>query len=422
MSELFDLTRLKTKYRNPRKIGAAELDRLKASVTGFSKMLALRPIVYDPGTMEVLGGNQRLRALLETGLVEVPHEWVKSVEDFTEEEKKRFVITDNTTFGEWDEEILSEDYSYQELEDWAANVGDLEDWIDSQKKLEAKEDDYTPPNSIETDIKPGDFFEIGEHRLVCGDSTKPETFERLFEGGFLAKCVNTDPPYNVNYKGAGSGLTIANDNMGDEDFFRFLNDFYKSLNAFVMPGGAWYIWHADSEGATFRLALKGTGILFKQVLIWVKNQFTLGRQDYQWKHEPCIHGVNENDFPEDLTTYDPCLYGWKEGAKHHWYADRRQSTILEFKKPLASHEHPTMKPVELIGYQIGNSTLMGDVVADGFGGSGTAMVACEQLKRRCFMVEYSPEFCQVIIDRMQKLVPGIKIFKNGNPYEQENNH
>lgn len=233
----------------------------------------------------------------------------------------------------------------------------------------------------------------------------------------------TDPPYNVDYKGKGSGLKIENDNMKADDFFNFLHNFYKSLNTYVIPGGAWYIWHADSEGAAFRTALKNTGIVFKQVLIWVKNQFTLGRQDYQWKHEPCILAVNEpNDYEENLKQYEPCLYGWKDGAAHNWYSDRRQSTILEFRKPLASKEHPTMKPVELIGYQITNSSRVGDIVADGFGGSGTTMIASEQLKRVCYMVEYDPKFCQVIVDRMRKLVPGIVIKKNGELFKEKAPH
>lgn len=307
--ELFDLRTLKTKYRNPRKIGNDELERLKKSVSEFEKMLVLRPIAYDPDTMEVLGGNQRLKALLELGKFEVPADWVKSVGDMTEDEKKRFVVTDNSLFGEWDMEILNHDYNADDLENWGMAIEELNEYIETEKnKLSSEEDDYVVPKVIETDIVLGDYFEIGEHRLICGDSTKEETFRNLFAGGGIAKCVVTDPPYNVDYKGAGSGLKIENDNMDADSFWQFLHSFYKSLNAYVMPGGAWYVWHADSEGAAFRTALKGTGILFKQVLIWVKSQFTLGRQDYQWKHEPCIFGVNEpDDYEECLKQYEPCL-------------------------------------------------------------------------------------------------------------------
>lgn len=410
MEDLFDLRILKTKHRNPRKIEKEEMERLKRSVTNFSKMLSLRPIIFSPDTMEVLGGNQRLRALLETGHTMVPPDWVKSAADLTEEEKRQFVITDNNQAGYWDFDILNEDYRMEELEEWGMSLEEIEDYLveKARRELKAEEDDYEIPTEIETDIEVGDLFQIGRHFLLCGDSTKSETFEKLL-GEVRVNMVVTDPPYNVNYEGAGSGLKIMNDNMPEDAFFAFLHDFYQSLNRHVVPGGAWYIWHADSEGATFRTALKGTGILFKQVLIWVKNQFTLGRQDYQWQHEPCIEALNEKG-------YEPCLYGWKSGAAHNWYAGRTQSTVLEFDKPLRSEEHPTMKPVPLIGYQIGNSSKVGDNVADGFGGSGTTMVACEQLDRTCFMVEFDPKFCWVIIDRMRKLVPGIDVRKNGVIY------
>jgi site-specific DNA-methyltransferase (adenine-specific) len=182
--------------------------------------------------------------------------------------------------------------------------------------------------------------------------------------------------------------------MNDGDFYQFLYDFYTALGAYTKAGGAWYVWHADSEGANFRKAMADAGIMVKQCLIWVKQSMVMGRQDYQWKHEPC-------------------LYGWKEGAAHKWYSDRKQTTVLEFNRPSRNAEHPTMKPVELISYQIQNSSKIGDLVSDGFLGSGTTMVAAHQLKRKCYGMELDPKYCQVIVDRMRKLDPALVIKKNG---------
>lgn len=265
-------------------------------------------------------------------------------------------------------------------------------------ELKAEDDEYEIPDQVETDIIEGDVFEIGEHRLMCGSATDQIAWAKLM-GEELADLVITDPPYNVAYEGkTDDKLTIMNDKMDDEAFYKFLFDAFDLMAWVSRPGAAWYVWHADSEGANFRTAMKAAGIPVRQCLIWVKNSIVMGRQDYQWKHEPC-------------------LYGWKEGASHHWYSDRKQSTILEFDRPTRSSEHPTMKPVPLIGYQVENSSKVGDIVVDGFGGSGTTMVACEQLKRKCRMMELDPKYCQVIIDRMRLLVPGITVLKNGQVYQ-----
>ena len=264
-------------------------------------------------------------------------------------------------------------------------------------QLEAEEDEYEMPDEIKTNIVLGDLFEIGEHRLLCGDSTQTDTFKTLF-GEQLADLVVTDPPYNVAYEGKTKAKpTIKNDSMGDGDFYQFLYDFYTALGSYTKPGGAWYVWHADSEGANFRKAMADSGIMVKQCLIWVKNSMVIGRQDYQWKHEPC-------------------LYGWKEGAAHGWYSDRKQTTVLDFDRPSRNAEHPTMKPIPLFAYQIANSSKQGDIVADGFGGSGTTMVACHQMNRKAYLVEFDPKYCQVIIDRMIKLDPSLEIKKNGVKY------
>jgi site-specific DNA-methyltransferase (adenine-specific) len=205
----------------------------------------------------------------------------------------------------------------------------------------------------------------------------------------------TDPPYNVNYEGGTKeALKIHNDSMSNSDFYKFLKDFYSESSKVMRNGASLYVWHASSEIVNFATAFIEAGFLLKQQLIWVKNSMVMGRQDYQWKHEPC-------------------LYGWKDGAAHNWYSDRKQTTVINFDKPNRNGEHPTMKPIGLFAYQIQNSSKKGDEVMDPFGGSGTTMVACEQLGRKARVIEYDPKYCQVIVDRMRKLDPTLVIKKNG---------
>jgi site-specific DNA-methyltransferase (adenine-specific) len=338
--------------------------------------------------MVVLGGNMRLKAMREAGWKDVPIQVV----DWDEDKQRQFIIKDNVSGGEWDWEMLANEWDTEELQEWGLDLPDF----DNGKELEAEEDDYEMPDQVQTDIVLGDLFEIGPHRLLCGDSTQTDTWGKVMNG-CLADMVMTDPPYNVDYQG-GTGMKIMNDKMDGDSFYQFLYDFYTALGSYTKAGGAWYVWHADSEGANFRLAMKNAGIMVKQCLIWVKNALVMGRQDYQWKHEPC-------------------LYGWKEGASHGWYSDRKQTTILEFDRPSRSAEHPTMKPIPLFAYQIGNSSKQGDIVADAFGGSGTTMVACHQMNRKAYLVEFDPKYCQVIVDRMLKLDPTLEVKRNGLPYK-----
>lgn len=387
------LSQIRQNSNNPRTISEDKFRKLVQSLKNFPQMMELRPIVIDENGI-IQGGNMRFRALIELGYTEVPDSWVKSGKDLTPELWKEFVIKDNLGYGEWDLDVLSKNWDVNQLMDWGMDMPS--DW--KIEEPETSEDDYQIPKEIETDILPGDIFEIGAHRLICGDSTKTETFERLLKGR-LVDLVVTDPPYNVNYEGGTKDrLTISNDNMKEDEFYNFLLDFYKSLQEFTKNGAAWYVWHASSEIVNFAKAFKDAGLLLKQQLIWVKNSIVMGRQDYQWKHEPC-------------------LYGWKSGAAHAWYSDRKQSTVLEFDRPQRNEEHPTMKPVLLMAHLIKNSSKQGDIVADAFGGSGTTMVACQQLNRSCYMVEYDPKYCQVILERMINLIPGISIKKNGEAYQ-----
>lgn len=386
------IAEIKPNPKNPRVIKDDKFAKLVESLRSFPQMLEKRPLVCVTdidGKVFPLGGNMRLKAANELKMKELP---VVMADDWTEEQRQEFIIKDNVGFGEWNWDELQADWDVEQLGDWGLDVP--KQFI---VEAEAEEDEFdVPEGGIETDIVLGDLFEIGPHKLLCGDSTQTDTFGKLF-GDQLADLVVTDPPYNVAYEGKTKAkLTIQNDSMKDGDFYQFLYDFYTALGSYTKAGGAWYVWHADSEGANFRKAMSDSGIMVKQCLIWVKNSMVMGRQDYQWKHEPC-------------------LYGWKEGAAHGWYSDRKQTTILEFDRPSRNAEHPTMKPIPLFAYQIGNSSKQGDIVADGFGGSGTTMVACHQMNRKAYLVEFDPKYCQVIIDRMLKLDPNIKILKNGNP-------
>jgi len=365
-AELVKLSAIKPNTSNPRTIKDAKFKKLVQSIKEFPQMLKLRPIVVDE-EMVILGGNMRFAACKEAGLTEV---YIIKAEELTEEQKQEFIIKDNVGFGEWDWDILANEWNTEDLENWGLDLPvDL-----SVKVLEAEEDDFdVPEGGIKTDIVLGDLFEIGEHRLLCGDSTQTDTFEKLMQGE-LADMVVTDPPYNVAYEGGTKEkLTIENDSMSNDDFYKFLYDFYTALSTSVKKGGAIYVWHASSEVINFGKAMVDAGWLLKQQLIWVKNSMVMGRQDYQWKHEPC-------------------LYGWLKGDSHKWYSDRKQTTIIEFDRK------------------------QGDIVIDAFGGSGTTMIACEQLNRKARIIEFDPRYCQVIIERIIKMNPDLKVKKNGEDY------
>ena len=380
------ISEVKVNPNNPRLIKDDKFKKLVQSIKDLPEMLEIRPIVVN-ADMVVLGGNMRLKACKEAGLKEIP---IIVADNLTEEQQREFLIKDNVSGGEWDWDMLANEWEVEQLDAWGLDVP-----INLEVELEAEEDDFAiPEGGIETDIVLGDLFEIGEHRLICGDSTQTDTFQKLMQGE-MADMVVTDPPYNVAYEGkTKDALTIKNDSMGNDDFYKFLYDFYSALTTAVKKGGAIYVWHASSEVITFGKAMVDAGWLLKQQLIWIKNSMVMGRQDYQWKHEPC-------------------LYGWLKGDSHKWYSDRKQTTVIEHDRPSRNGEHPTMKPIGLFSYQIENSSKQGDIVIDAFGGSGTTMVACEQIKRKARVIEFDPKYCQVIIDRMKKLDPTLIIKRNG---------
>ena len=367
--------------KNSRTHSDAQVAQIAASIKEFGWT---NPILVD-GTKGIIAGHGRLMAARKLGLVKVP---VIELKDMTESQKKAYVIADNQLAmnAGWDIELLK-----IEVADLNEDGFDLEllgfdnKMLDSLLEPEVKEgltdEDQVPEVPKEPKTKLGDVYILGEHRLMCGDSTSIESVEKLTDG--LVDILVTDPPYNVNYEGATKDkLKIMNDSMDDSTFRQFLRDAFVAADAVMKQGAVYYIWHADSEGYNFRGACRDAGWTVRQTLIWAKDSMVMGRQDYHWKHEPC-------------------LYGWKDGAAHLWASDRKQTTIIECKKPRVNDIHPTMKPVELMEYQILNNTKGQDVVLDLFGGSGSTLIACEKTGRKARLMELDPKYCDVIVKRWE---------------------
>lgn len=379
--------------KNPRIIKDERYEALKKSIEDDPEMLQLRELVaYDNnGELVVILGNMRYRAMKELGYKDAP---VKVLPAETDAKKLRaYIQKDNIAFGQNDWDLLGNEWDIEELQDFGLECDFLTD-LDIDKGNEntmdnVQEDDFDPDSvqEDEIEVKLGDIFQLGNHRLMCGDSTKDEFVNALCDEKQMDMLL-TDPPYNVDYTGKSSELKnkkIANDAMPEDSFRTFLLSVFNLAASHLKKGGAFYIWHADSEGVAFRNSVDGTGsLLLKQTLIWNKNSFVLGRQDYQWKHEPC-------------------LYGWKEGGPHYFINDRSLSTVIDMNKPQRADLHPTMKPIELFAYCINNSSKVGENVLDLFGGSGTSIIASEQLGRKCYMMEFSPHFVNVIIKRWETL-------------------
>lgn len=372
------IEKVKPYDKNPRKNKAA-VDYVANSIKEFGFQ---QPIVVDKD-MVVIAGHTRLKAAKKLKLKEVP---VVIADNLTEEQVKAYRLADNKTAekAEWDFDLLTDELlSLQELD------FDMEQFgfdFDFSEDEEAVEDDNWEADVPEEPIsKRGDIWVLGRHRLMCGDSTDAADVALLMDGN-KADMLLTDPHYNVDYTGKASELEtrkIENDKMEDSAFQDFLTSAFENAAENMKAGGVFYIWHADSEGLNFRVACKKAGFQVRQCLIWNKNALVIGRQDYQWKHEPC-------------------LYGWKDGASHLWASDRKQSTVLEFEKPQKNNLHPTMKPIKLFDYQIKNNTKGDDIVLDLFGGSGTTIMAAEQNGRRGFVMEYDPKFVDVIVDRWEQ--------------------
>lgn len=391
MDDQKTLADLQPDPRNARKHNERNIGQIETSLDRYGLG---RSIVVDED-MRVLCGNGLITAAANVGidkvrLVETAGDEIVAVvrRGLTEEQKLGLAIADNRAaeIAEWDPETLREIageidleafFTPDELED-IAPTGEEEDAID----------DECPALPATPISQRGQVYLLGNHRLMCGDATSQQDFKRLLQDTPI-DLIWTDPPYGVEYVGkTKDALTIENDGLDQEKFPEFLQSVFNQCAAALKPGAGIYIAHSDWFGHIFRTTFLQSGLMLKQILVWVKNSMVIGRQDYQWKHEPII-------------------YGWKPGAAHRWYADRKQTTILEFDKPSRSTEHPTMKPVALIRYCIKNSSAPGQAVLDPFGGSGSTLIACEKMRRRCFMMELSPNYCDVIIERWQT-VTGLK--------------
>ena len=390
---------------NPRRLTAEKKEKLRASLEKFN--LAEIPAINTDNV--VIAGHQRIVVLLELGRGEEVIDVRVPNRPLTEEEFKEYNIRSNVSIGEWDLDILNEVFQDIDLLELGLNIDEIalpEDTLPEALRNE-KEEDFDPEVPVQPLSVEGDVFEFRSiqkqliHRLVCGDSTAAETYDKLLMGESF-NLVVTDPPYNINYEGGTKDrMKILNDNMESDDFYSFLLQFYSRCFENSLPGSPIYVFHADTEGMNFRKAFTDSGYKLAQCLIWVKNSIVLGRQDYQWKHEPCLLG-EKPDVPLEEAEHDPILYGWKEGAAHKWYSDRKQSTILEFARPSRSKEHPTMKPIDMIIYLIKNSSKQRDIVGDSFSGSGTTLIACEQSWRNARVIELDPRFVDVNVRRWVK--------------------
>ena len=388
---------------NPRKAlkpGDAEYEKLKRSLEQFGYV---EPIIWNATTGHVVGGHQRLTVLRDLGVTEVDC----VVVEMDREKEKALNIALNKISGEWDKEklaLLIADLQGTEFDVSLTGFdpAEIDDLFKDTVKDAVKDDEFDVASELENPpfSKPGDVWKLGRHRLICGDSTKPETFELLM-GEHKANLVITDPPYNVNYEG-GAGK-IKNDNMQDAAFYDFLLTAFQNTEEVMADDASIYVFHADTEGLNFRKAFADAGFYLSGCCIWKKQSLVLGRSPYQWQHEPV-------------------LFGWKKKGKHSWYTGRKESTIWEFDKPKKNGDHPTMKPIPLLAYPIMNSSMSNTIVLDPFGGSGSTLIACEQTDRICYTIELDEKFCDVIVRRYIEQVgsaAGITVMRDGLIYSYD---
>lgn len=381
--ETFKISDLSTYHKNPRR---GDVDTIAESLKARGQY---RPIVVNIGThashdYEILAGNHTYLAAKKLGWKTIQATTV----DVDDDQAAQIVLADNrlADLGGYDDETLSallSDVSSLDGLGWSQDdVDELAAALEPERD-DSEVEDVEVPDDAPQRVKRGEIWVLGEHRLMCGDSTKPEDMRKLLGGG-EADLWLTDPPYNVAIVGkTKKHLTIENDSWAnDDEFVEFLRKAFVTALDVLKPGCAFYVWFAQTQAENFLAAADKAGMTIRQTLIWAKSTFSLGRQDYQWKHEPC-------------------LYGWKDGASHRWFSDRKQTTVLEFEKPARNAEHPTMKPVPLMAYEIRNSSRVGDTVLDSFGGSGSTLMACEQTGRKCVTMELDPHYCDVILKRWE---------------------
>ena len=379
--QLVAIQKLVPYINNARTHSPEQIKKLRSSLRAFG---FINPVIIDRD-YGVIAGHGRILAAKEEGIKEVPCVFA---DHLTEAQKKAYIIADNRMAMDagWDEELLRVEIEALQGMDFDPLLTGFD-----EKELaalfddgaEAKDDDFDVDEELEKPVfsKTGDVWALGRHRLVCGDSTKAETYETLMQGK-KANLVVTDPPYNVNYE--GSAGKFKNDNMAAEKFYQFLLDAFTNMEKVMAEDASIYVFHADTEGLNFRRAFTDAGFYLSGCCIWKKPSLVLGRSPYQWQHEPV-------------------LYGWKKNGKHQWYSDRKQTTIWEFEKPRKNADHPTMKPIPLLAYPITNSSMSNTLILDPFGGSGSTLIACEQTDRSCCTIELDEKYCDVIVKRYVEL-------------------
>lgn len=378
--QLVPITKLVPYVNNARTHSPEQIMKLRSSLREFG---FINPVIIDRD-YGVIAGHGRIFAAKEEGITEVPCVFA---DHLTEAQKKAYIIADNRMAMDagWDEELLRVEIEALQAEDFnplltGFDAAELDELFSDGSEKDVKDDDFDLSAALEkaSFVEPGDVWTVGRHRLVCGDATSEDDIAKLMNGK-RANLIMTDPPYGVSFKSA-SGLTIQNDSMKDEEFYQFLLSAFQRMADHLEKGGPAYVFHADTEGLNFRRAFVDAGFHLAGCCIWVKDSLVLGRSDYQWQHEPV-------------------LYGFLQNGKHPWFSDRKQTTIWNFAKPKRNANHPTSKPLDLLAYPIGNSTQENAIVVDTFGGSGSTMMACEQMNRTCFMMELDGKYASVILRR-----------------------
>ena len=378
--QLVPLSKLVPYVNNARTHSPEQLTKLRSSLREFG---FINPVIIDR-EFNVIAGHGRIAAAKEEGIAEVPCVFA----DFlTEAQKKAYILADNRMALDagWDEELLRIEIESLQGADFDVSLtgfgeDEIADLFSGDGEKDVKDDDFDLSAALEKAafVERGDIWTVGRHRLMCGDATSAEDVAALMDGK-KANLIVTDPPYNVAFK-SGSGLSIQNDSMENGEFYTFLYNSFQNMAEHLEKGGASYVFHADTEGLNFRKAFVDAGFHLAGVCIWVKNSLVLGRSDYQWQHEPV-------------------LYGFLKNGKHPWYSDRKQTTIWNYDKPKRNKNHPTSKPLDLLGYPICNSSQENAIVLDTFGGSGSTMMACEQTNRICCMMELDEKYASVILRR-----------------------
>ncbi len=378
--QLIPLGKLVPYVNNARTHSPEQLAKLRSSLREFG---FINPVIIDRD-FNVIAGHGRIAAAKEEGITEVPCVFVDYL---TEAQKKAYILADNRMALDagWDEELLRIEIESLQGADFDVSLtgfgaDEIADLFDGDGEKDVKDDDFDLSAALEKAafVERGDIWTVGRHRLLCGDATSAEDVAALMDGK-KANLIVTDPPYNVAFK-SGSGLSIQNDSMENGEFYTFLYNSFQNMAEHLEKGGAAYVFHADTEGLNFRKAFVDAGFHLAGVCIWVKNSLVLGRSDYQWQHEPV-------------------LYGFLKNGKHPWYSDRKQTTIWNYDKPKRNKNHPTSKPLDLLGYPICNSSQENAIVLDTFGGSGSTMMACEQTNRICHMMELDEKYASVILRR-----------------------